>query len=79
MTFRNGLASLLRPQDSVLLMIDHQPFQLAALNSHDKHMVVNNSAGLTKAAKAFGSSQVLMKVRLITFWSGKTSVSPLII
>lgn len=62
MTFRNGLASLLRPQDSVLLMIDHQPFQLAALNSHDKHMVVNNSAGLTKAAKAFGVPTVITSV-----------------
>ncbi len=24
MTFRNGLASLLRPKDSVLVLIDHQ-------------------------------------------------------
>ena len=28
MTFRNGLDSLLRPEDSVLVLIDHQPFQL---------------------------------------------------
>ncbi|MFN3987241.1 MAG: hypothetical protein ACK4KV_17225 [Rhodocyclaceae bacterium] len=26
---RNGLASLLRPDDSVLVLIDHQPDQLA--------------------------------------------------
>ncbi|VFR44969.1 Small molecule metabolism [plant metagenome] len=29
MTFRNGLDSLLRPEDSVLVLIDHQPYQLA--------------------------------------------------
>lgn len=44
MTIRNGLASLLRPEDSVLVLIDHQPYQLANLNSHDPHMVVNAGA-----------------------------------
>ena len=34
MKFRNGLASLLRPEDSVLVLIDHQPYQLSNLNSH---------------------------------------------
>jgi nicotinamidase-related amidase len=62
MTFRNGLASLLRPQDSVLVLIDHQPFQLANLNSHDPQMVVNNSAALAKAAKAFGVPTILTSV-----------------
>ena len=52
MTFRNGLASLLRPEDSVLVLIDHQPYQLTNLNSHDPHMAVNNATGLAKAAKA---------------------------
>jgi len=54
MTFRNGLASLLRPEDSVLVLIDHQPYQLANLNSHEPQMVVNNATALAKAAKAFG-------------------------
>tara|TARA_B100001123_G_scaffold444470_1_gene593409 strand:+ start:743 stop:1393 length:651 start_codon:yes stop_codon:yes gene_type:complete len=62
MTFRNGLDSLLRPEDSVLVMIDHQPFQLTNLNSHDPHMVVNNSAGLSKAAKAFNVPTILTSV-----------------
>ncbi len=62
MTFRNGLASLLRPEDSVLVLIDHQPYQLANLNSHDPHMVINNSAGLAKAAKAFGVPTILTSV-----------------
>ncbi|ARP94513.1 hydrolase [Bordetella genomosp. 13] len=62
MTFRNGLDSLLRPEDSVLVLIDHQPFQLTNLNSHDPHMVVNNTAGLAKAAKAFGVPTILTSV-----------------
>ncbi|MDT3380118.1 hydrolase [Labrys neptuniae] len=62
MTFRNGLDSLLRPDDSVLVLIDHQPYQLANLNSHDPHMVVNNSTALAKAAKAFGVPTILTSV-----------------
>jgi len=62
MTFRNGLASLLRPEDSVLVLIDHQPFQLTNLNSHEPQMVVNNAAGLAKAAKAFGIPTILTSV-----------------
>ncbi len=62
MTFRNGLDSLLRPEDSVLVLIDHQPYQLANLNSHDPHMVVNNTTGLAKAAKVFGVPTILTSV-----------------
>jgi len=61
-TFRNGLSSLLRPEDSVLVLIDHQPYQLSNLNSHDPHMAVNNAAGLAKAAKAFGVPTILTSV-----------------
>lgn len=62
MTFRNGLASLLRPEDSVLVLIDHQPYQLANLNSHEPQMVINNTAALAKAAKAFGVPTILTTV-----------------
>lgn len=62
MTFRNGLASLLRPEDSVLVLIDHQPYQLTNLNSHDPQAVVNNSAALAKVAKAFGVPTILTSV-----------------
>jgi nicotinamidase-related amidase len=62
MTFRNGLASLLRPEDSVLVLIDHQPFQLTNLNSHDPHMAVNAAAGLAKAAKVFNVPTILTSV-----------------
>lgn len=62
MTFRNGLSSLLRPEDSVLVLIDHQPYQLANLNSHDPQMVVNNTTGLAKAAQVFGVPTILTSV-----------------
>jgi nicotinamidase-related amidase len=62
MTFRNGLQSLLRPEDSVLVLIDHQPYQLTNLNSHDPHMVVNNTTALAKAAKIFAVPTILTSV-----------------
>jgi len=62
MKTRNGLDSLLRPKDSVLVMIDHQPFQLTNLNSHDPQAVVNNSTALAKAAKVYGVPTILTSV-----------------
>lgn len=62
MSFRNGLTSLLRPEESVLVLIDHQPYQLTNLNSHDPHMVVNNATALAKAAKVFGVPTILTSV-----------------
>ncbi|MFF7253007.1 hydrolase [Streptomyces microflavus] len=57
-----GLDALLTPEESVLVLIDHQPFQFANLNSHEPTMVVNNVVGLAKAAKAFGVPTVLTTV-----------------
>src|SRR5918995_4366206 len=62
MTFRNGLASLLRPEDSVLVLIDHQPYQLANVNSHEPQMVINNATALAKSAKAFRVPTILTSV-----------------
>jgi nicotinamidase-related amidase len=62
MSLRNGLASLLRPDDSVLVLIDHQPYQLTNLNSHDPHLAVNNATALAKAAKVFGVPTILTSV-----------------
>jgi nicotinamidase-related amidase len=59
---KTGLDALLRPEDSVLVLIDHQPYQLANLNSHDPHMAVNNATGLAKAAKVFNVPTILTSV-----------------
>ena len=62
MSFRNGLDSLLRPEDSVLVLIDPQAFQLAGLGSHDPQTVVNNVTALAKLAKAFNVPTLLTSV-----------------
>jgi nicotinamidase-related amidase len=57
-----GIDALLAPEKSVLLLIDHQPFQFANLHSHEPTMVINNVVGLTKAAKAFDVPTILTTV-----------------
>ena len=57
-----GLGALLTPENSVLVLIDHQPFQFANLNSHEPTMVVNNVIGLAKTAKVFGVPTILTTV-----------------
>jgi nicotinamidase-related amidase len=62
MPTKSGLQALLRPQDSVVVLIDHQPFQFANLHSHDPTIVCNNVVGLAKAAKAFAVPTILTTV-----------------
>ena len=57
-----GLAGLLRPQDSIVVLIDHQPFQFANLHSHEPTMIVNNVVGLAKTAKVFNVPTILTTV-----------------
>src|ERR1700752_3674548 len=57
-----GLQALLTPENSVLVLIDHQPFQIANLHSHEPTMIINNVIGLAKTAKAFGVPTILTTV-----------------
>src|SRR5260370_13487611 len=57
-----GLDGLLRPEDSVLALIDHQAFQFTNLHSHEPTMIVNNVVGLAKSAKLFGVPTILSTV-----------------
>ncbi len=57
-----GLEALLTPDNCVLVLIDHQPFQLANVNSHEPTMVMNNVTGLAKTAKAYGIPTILTTV-----------------
>jgi hypothetical protein len=61
MTTKTGLEALLTPDNSVLVLIDHQPFQFANLHSHEPTMVMNNVIGLAKQPGVFG---------VPTSWSG---------
>ncbi len=59
---KTGLDALLRPEDSILVLIDHQPFQFANLHSHEPTMIANNVIGLAKAAKIFNVPTILTTV-----------------
>lgn len=59
---KTGLDALLRPQDSIVVLIDHQPFQFANLHSHEPTMIANNVIGLAKTAKVFGVPTILTTV-----------------
>src|SRR6266571_9184231 len=57
-----GLDALLTPENCAVLLIDHQPSQLANVNSHEPTMVINNVTALAKTAKAFGVPTILTSV-----------------
>jgi nicotinamidase-related amidase len=57
-----GLEALLRPEDSIVVLIDHQPYQFTNLNSHEPTMIINNVVGLAKAAKVFNVPTILTTV-----------------
>jgi nicotinamidase-related amidase len=59
---KTGLEALLRPEDSILVLIDHQPYQFTNLNSHEPTIIINNVTGLSKAAKVFGVPTILTTV-----------------
>ena len=59
---KSGLQALLRPEDSILVLIDHQPYQFANLHSHEPTVVVNNVIGLAKGAKVFDVPTILTTV-----------------
>lgn len=59
---KTGLDGLLRPEDSILVLIDHQPYQFANLHSHEPTMVINNVIGLAKTAKVFNVPTILTSV-----------------
>src|SRR5258705_6631799 len=57
-----GLDALLTPDNCAVLLIDHQPSQLANVNSHDPTIVINNVTALAKTAKAFDVPTILTTI-----------------
>jgi hypothetical protein len=53
MKFRNGLALLLRSEDVVFALTDHQRVQLTNPSSHNIHFAVTNTTALPKADDVF--------------------------
>src|SRR6266478_8380142 len=58
-----GLDALLTPENCVILLIDHQPFQLANVHSHEPTIVINNVTALAKIGKAYSIPTILTTVR----------------
>ncbi|WP_241520987.1 hydrolase [Steroidobacter cummioxidans] len=59
---KSGLPALLRPEDSIVVLIDHQPYQFANLHSHEPTLIANNVIGLAKGAKTFNVPTILTTV-----------------
>jgi len=59
---KSGLDALLSPEKSIVILIDHQPFQFANLHSHDPGLIQNNVVALAKAAKTFNVPTILTTV-----------------
>ena len=68
-TSKNAGASprLLTPQNSALVLIDHQPQMAFAAQSMETQLLINNVTGLTKAAKIFKVPTILTTVASETF------------
>src|SRR3981189_2792947 len=57
-----GLDALLTPENCAVLLIDHQPSQLANVNSHDPTLVIHNVTALAKTARAYGIPTILTTI-----------------
>lgn len=57
-----GLSALLTPDNCVLLLIDHQPFQVSGVQNIEPAQMINNVVALAKGAKAFGVPTLLTTV-----------------
>lgn len=53
---------LLTPDNSVILLIDHQPQMAFGVASHDRATLINNTTGLAKAGRAFTVPVILTTV-----------------
>lgn len=75
-----GSLELLTPQNSALVLIDHQPQMAFGVQSHDRQLLLNNVEGLAKAAKVFKVPTVLTSVAEKSFsgplWKEITNVFP---
>jgi nicotinamidase-related amidase len=57
-----GLGAMLTPDNCVLLLIDHQPFQVSGVQNIEPSSMINNVVALAKSAKAFGVPTLLTTV-----------------
>ena len=67
----NSKLEVLTPENSQLIIIDHQPQMAFGVQSIDRQTLKNNVVGLAKAAKAFGIPTIITSVETESF-SGHT-------
>ena len=67
----NPKLEVLTPENSQLIIIDHQPQMAFGVQSIDRQTLKNNVVGLAKAAKVFGIPTIITTVETDSF-SGKT-------
>ncbi|MFB5195820.1 hydrolase [Neobacillus sp. KR4-4] len=60
-------SDLLTADNSVVILIDHQPQMLFGVQSHDRQTIINNTVGLAKTAKVFNAPVILTTVASDTF------------
>lgn len=53
---------LLTPENSAIILIDHQPQMYFGVESQDRHMLMNSVAALAETAKAFNVPTVLTSI-----------------
>ena len=58
---------LLTPDNCAVILIDHQPQMTFGVQSIDRHLLINNTLGLAKAAKIFNVPAVLTTVAAKSF------------
>jgi nicotinamidase-related amidase len=63
----SGSARLLTPDNSALILIDHQPQMFFGVQSIDRQTLINNVLGLARAAKVFRVPTILTTVAAESF------------
>ncbi|RWY47359.1 hydrolase [Mucilaginibacter gilvus] len=59
---KTGLDALLTPENCVVILIDHQPFQFANIGSHNTQLIMSNVINVAKVAKVFKIPTLLTTV-----------------
>jgi nicotinamidase-related amidase len=59
---KTGLNALLTPDNCVVMLIDHQPFQFAGLASHSVQTILDNTVTVAKTAKIYKVPTLLTTV-----------------
>lgn len=64
---KEGIHELISPQNSALILIDHEPQMVFGVGSMDRQILLNNVEALAKSAKVFNVPTVLTTVAAKSF------------